>query len=371
VRDPFVSIIIPCYNHGVYLFECLKSVQIQTSPNWEAIIINDGCTDNSCQIGEYFVTEDSRFSLINQSNQGLSASRNVGINLAKGELLLFLDADDWLEKNCLSRLLDWILRFPNFELYRFGYSYWNSFQGNKYHTHLPQGEALVYPDVLYNNLGPCHSIVIKAKLARNVGGFDVGLKSCEDWDFWIRAGKMGAKIHSIPEVLVAYRYVPNSMSRNPRVMYEALTEVSRSAGQPDSRLPKEALNNRITKLDYPEIQKIHLITVLGVMLHQGKAEQARNWYQVENEKWNWKLIGSDWKRLSSYLSWGYFFERTEIQKLLTETRPCFALFFSGLGYSKIESDKLIKLVLAPQLKKRNHQKWGKLLGGVKNKLNWY
>jgi len=365
---PFFSIICPCYNQGHYLTEAVQSVLNQDFVDWELIIIDDGSTDSTSEVANLYAQSDSRIKLIRQENRGLSAARNVGLQLASGECIHLLDADDIVLNNTYN-VVQKAVQNSQADLLVGGYSYFD--KTGYFHTHFFVDEFIDTQSILRANIAPPVAFFFRKELIDIIGNFDTTLKSCEDWDFWIRAEKMGAKIHSISEVLVAYRYVPNSMSRNPRVMYEALTEVSRRAGQPDSRLPKEALNNRITKLDYPEIQKIHLITVLGVMLHQGKAEEARNWYQVEKEKWNWKLLSSDWKRLSSPLSWGYFFERTEIQKLLTETRPCFAIFFSGLGYSKIESDKLIKLILAPQLKKRNHQKWGKLLGGVKNKLNWY
>ena len=89
-----LSFIIPCFNHGHYLSDCLNSIYSQSNPNWEAIIVNDGSTDDSLTIINEWLTKDIRFSLINKPNGGLSSARNAGILKAKGNLICFLDSDD-------------------------------------------------------------------------------------------------------------------------------------------------------------------------------------------------------------------------------------------------------------------------------------
>ncbi|NVJ47566.1 MAG: glycosyltransferase, partial [Cytophagia bacterium] len=336
---------------------------------WEAILVNDGSTDRTEAIAQAFVERESRIHYIKQENQGLSAARNAGMKIAKGNFLLFLDADDWLEPNCLKSYACVIESNPEMKLFRCGYAYWDKPSGRRFHSHLPSSNSNIYPGVLTHNIGPCHSILIKKDFAEKLGGFDPALKSCEDWDFWIRAGKMGVKIISIPEVMVAYRYVPTSMSRNPRVMYEYLSEVSRRAGTIDIRLPKESPFNEEYELEYSKIQKNHLIRMLGVMLHQGKIEEAIKWYHEELKKWNWIINSEDWKGLSSYLSWAYFFDKSEIKKLLSETLPRVEAFFLKLNYRKKESAKLSRGVFAPQLMKLNHIRFGKIGGGIINRLS--
>lgn len=370
-RNPVFSFIIPCFNQSDYLNDCFQAFIDQNFKEWEAILVNDGSTDQTSVMGRAFLKSDPRIRYIEQENQGLSAARNAGIKLAKGEFLLFLDADDWIAANCLTSYVHVIQSNPQVNLFRCGYSYWDMPLGKEYHSHLPSDDGLIYPGVLTQNIGPCHSILIKRDFAEKLGGFDTTLRSCEDWDFWIRAGKMGAKIYSIPDVLVGYRYVPDSMSRNPLVMYEALTEVSRRAGQPDIRLPKEAPFNQVVELDYPSIQKKHLIRMVGVLLHQGKVHQAAEWYLKEKERWSWEETDRDWKGLATYLSWGYFFEPHQIDTLLSKTSGDLAAFFKMLGYSKPKIQLLLRLIFEPQLKRRNHQEYGKLIGGIKNKLGWY
>ncbi len=97
--SPKVSIIIPAYNVAPYIAECLLSVLEQTFSAWEAIVIDDGSTDETVAIVKEFA--DERIRLIEQENAGLSATRNRGIREAKGEFVLCLDSDDRLHKDTL------------------------------------------------------------------------------------------------------------------------------------------------------------------------------------------------------------------------------------------------------------------------------
>ena len=98
---PKVSLIIPVYNVEVYLRECLDSVINQSFGDWEAICVNDGSTDRSADLLAEYAAKDERFKVITQANGGLSSARNTGLDAAKGEYLLFLDSDDWLEPKAL------------------------------------------------------------------------------------------------------------------------------------------------------------------------------------------------------------------------------------------------------------------------------
>ena len=101
---PQISIIIPVYNAEKYLSECFDSIIEQTFKNFEVILINDGSTDCSEAICREYAGKDKRFRYIRQENQGVCAARNAGLNAAAGELLAFMDADDWLADNGLELL---------------------------------------------------------------------------------------------------------------------------------------------------------------------------------------------------------------------------------------------------------------------------
>lgn len=107
--DELISIIVPIYNVEEYLREYLDSIQKQTYPNFECIMVNDGSTDNSKQIAEEYLV-DSRFKLINQSNQGLSVARNTGIKHlnANSSFVSFVDSDDYVYPECLETLIEHI-----------------------------------------------------------------------------------------------------------------------------------------------------------------------------------------------------------------------------------------------------------------------
>ena len=98
-----ISIIVPVYNVAPYLRDCLESILGQTFVDWECICVDDGSTDGSAAILEEYAAADSRIRVIHQANKGVSAARNVAIDVTRGEWLGFLDADDtidpgWFEK---------------------------------------------------------------------------------------------------------------------------------------------------------------------------------------------------------------------------------------------------------------------------------
>ena len=103
--NELISIIVPIYNVEEYLQECLDSIQKQTYTNFECIMINDGSTDNSKQIAEEYLV-DSRFKLINQSNQGLSSARNTAIKhlSANSSFVSFVDSDDYIHSTFLEKM---------------------------------------------------------------------------------------------------------------------------------------------------------------------------------------------------------------------------------------------------------------------------
>lgn len=97
-----ISVIIPVYNAEPYLCRCIDSVLHSDCEDFEILLINDGSTDGSLQICSRYAGRDSRIRLISQENQGVSAARNKGISEARGEWLIFLDADDFISHDFLS-----------------------------------------------------------------------------------------------------------------------------------------------------------------------------------------------------------------------------------------------------------------------------
>lgn len=100
-----VSIIIPCFNAEEYISKCLQSIMLQKYVNIEIICINDGSDDSTLKQLTHFQSIDSRIVIIDQPHEGISATRNAGIDKATGKFMMFVDADDWLAADALRILV--------------------------------------------------------------------------------------------------------------------------------------------------------------------------------------------------------------------------------------------------------------------------
>ncbi|MBT8778305.1 glycosyltransferase family 2 protein [Akkermansia muciniphila] len=103
--QPLVSIVIPVFKVEEYLRQCLDSVLSQTVEEWECICIDDGSPDGSGAILDEYGARDARFKIIHKRNEGVSAARNLGMELASAPCLTFMDSDDWMEPDALECLL--------------------------------------------------------------------------------------------------------------------------------------------------------------------------------------------------------------------------------------------------------------------------
>lgn len=129
-----ISIIVPIYNVYPYLQLCLESIENQTYPHFEVLLINDGSRDNSKDICLEFVEKDNRFKYIEQQNAGLSAARNTGILNATGEFITFIDGDDFVEPNYLEELYVTALKNDS-EIVVGSYKKFNE-EDNNYYIHI-------------------------------------------------------------------------------------------------------------------------------------------------------------------------------------------------------------------------------------------
>lgn len=101
-----ISIIIPIYNQEKYLEKCLNSIEKQTYQNFEVLMIDDGSTDQSGKICQEFYQRDKRFKYIKQKNAGVAAARNTGLREVAGDLIGFIDPDDWIDPIFYERLME-------------------------------------------------------------------------------------------------------------------------------------------------------------------------------------------------------------------------------------------------------------------------
>ncbi|BAI62003.1 putative glycosyltransferase [Methanocella paludicola SANAE] len=222
---PTVSIIIPAYNQQEYIQSALSSVIDQTLKDWEAIIVNDGSTDNTDIIAQEFIKKDSRFNYIYQDNKGLSEARNTGLKLAKGKYVVFLDSDDILDTQMLELTTGYLEKHVNIDIVN---GAWDQIDDNGKAISRRFGPIIrknyLY-DLMLTNLFPVHSLLIKKAVFDYCGFFDVALNSHEDWDMWLRALSNGYKMGYLNHLIAHYRIHPQSMTKNKQRMINSTCQV--------------------------------------------------------------------------------------------------------------------------------------------------
>lgn len=115
-----VSVILPAYNVGEYIAECLDSISRQTYQNIEIIIVDDGSKDNTYELAEKYAKKDSRITVVKQKNAGSGPARNKGLQIASGEYVMFVDPDDWIDSNMIRDFME-IVKKHNPDMITSGY----------------------------------------------------------------------------------------------------------------------------------------------------------------------------------------------------------------------------------------------------------
>lgn len=206
-----ISVVIPLYNKEKQIACTLQSVFEQTFQNFEIVIVDDGSTDNSVEEVEKF--DDSRIRLIHQTNAGVSAARNRGIEEASGELIAFLDADDVWMPEYLATQYGLYQKYPECSAYACNYEFRDS-EGKVTPTiirKLPfEGEDGILSN--YFEVASCShppicsiSIMVKKMAIQAIGGFPLGIKSGEDLLTWARLAVSGAIVYSRKSLAVFVR----------------------------------------------------------------------------------------------------------------------------------------------------------------------
>ncbi len=218
------SIVIPVYNAEKYISRTLQSIQDQTYTDFEVIMVDDGSTDDSPDICETFVDKDSRFKLIRKKNAGVSAARNTGIKEAEGDYILFIDSDDWIEKDTLA-ICNRQLEATHADELIFGMSFDIEKNGTiersliKSHEkiELDSGNFIIVFKSLYscNYLtSSCNRVISLPLLKTNNLLFDERISNYEDYEFSLRVLGHCELVEIIPDVL--YHYIIRHDSSNSR-----------------------------------------------------------------------------------------------------------------------------------------------------------
>jgi peptidoglycan/xylan/chitin deacetylase (PgdA/CDA1 family)/glycosyltransferase involved in cell wall biosynthesis/SAM-dependent methyltransferase len=240
-RTSGVSVIIPAHNAEETLEATLNSVLRQSHAVWEAIIVNDGSTDGTHATAEGWAHRDRRFRVLRQEKSGVSAARNNGLREARYPFVLFLDSDDRIAPSHLERMVGMLLANSRLDAVHCG---WQRIfpSGDLGPPHLGSDQEDLFEYFAFQCIFAIHSCVLRRELALAVGGFDASLTTCEDWDFFQRVARAGARFGRVPEVLAFYHFRANSASQdNRRYLTDARMVLERGHGRdPRMRIAAQA-----------------------------------------------------------------------------------------------------------------------------------
>lgn len=203
-----VAIIIPCFNHGLYLGKCLDSVLSQTFDDWVCVVVNDGSRDDTGVITKQYSQQEPRFQYVKQKNLGLSRARNNGIRACNSEYILPLDADDMIASTYLEKTLVEIENKPDVKLVYTNCDLFGLVDG-----------PFMLPDYSFRLLLMNNLITATALYRRTdydlTSGYDPKLRAgLEDWDFWLSLLDRDSIVQKVNETLFKYRQREKSMIRS-------------------------------------------------------------------------------------------------------------------------------------------------------------
>lgn len=222
-----LSIIIPVYNVEKYVAKCLLSCINQDMPadDYEIIIVNDGTPDNSMEIVKKIADNKSNVTIISQTNSGLSAARNRGLSIARGEYVWFVDSDDWIRNNCLEEIYN-TCKNSDLDILYIGATRVRTDNSMKRDFFYNLSAVYSGKECLnFDKIMPCaqYAIYKKRFLRDNAIYFYVGIFH-EDIEFTYRAIYFAHKVHFTDSVYYYHFLSPNSITRsvNPKKSFDLI-----------------------------------------------------------------------------------------------------------------------------------------------------
>ncbi|TIW82022.1 MAG: glycosyltransferase family 2 protein, partial [Mesorhizobium sp.] len=240
VHNPLVSIVVAAHNAEVTLARALDCLLSQKIENWEAIIVDDASTDRTPAIAARYAEHDSRFRALRSCANSAAGARNSGIATARGNWLMFLDADDWVDASFLSKMLAALETAPDAVAGYCG-SQRVMPDGELTASNIPTEVAIQPFETFARRCAiPTNALLVDRQTIVELGGFDVSLRTCENWDLWQRVARLGRNWVMVDEPLAFYQASPNSLSGNSRqVLADAEIVIARGFS-PDPRVKHPA-----------------------------------------------------------------------------------------------------------------------------------
>ena len=210
-NQPLVSVIMPCYNMVSYVSDSIKSVIAQTYPHWELLIVDDASTDETVNIIKSYAQADSRIKFaIKKQNSGISDTRNLCIQMAQGQFLAFLDADDIWHPEKLEKQLSFMMAK------NIGFTYstydWIDEDGKVMNKFINTIGNLDYKTYLRNTIIGCSTVMVNKTITGDV--IVPKFRTSEDTATWLDILRKGLLAYAIDESLVSYRIRRKSASSN-------------------------------------------------------------------------------------------------------------------------------------------------------------
>lgn len=220
-----VSIIVPAYNIAPYLPKCIDSLVAQSYKRLQIIIIDDGSNDNTLAVATAYAEKDERITVITQHNSGVSDARNRGIEETKGDFVMFVDGDDWLDECAVEKMLDVVKKY-NLDVVRCGFVFEDTSTGKKRVSYNKKTLSLLYGedimsaylqghDGIYASV--CGGIYRKSFLNQHNFSFESGVAIGEDGYFTLRVTSLANSMGVIGGPNSAYYHIlarSNSATRS-------------------------------------------------------------------------------------------------------------------------------------------------------------
>ncbi len=215
---PKVSFIVAVYKAEKCIGNCIDSIIAQTLKDWELLLVDDGSPDNCGEICDEYARKDSRIKAFHKENGGVSSARNLGLDNSSGEYVVFVDADDSLEKNCLEICLP-LMESDILDILQYSWRYVGSKRRDDMKI-LGEFGPVSFEEYIKGgnyNKSVWGNIIRAETLERNNLRFNPKLKLGEDLDFILRVLACSRRIKSIPEILYNYNLNEGGASLNPHL----------------------------------------------------------------------------------------------------------------------------------------------------------
>lgn len=209
ISKPKVSVIIPCYNCGLYVAETIESVLRQTYSNIEIVCVNDCSSDNSSEVIKKYADKYENILFLDEKvNRGVCYARNLAVENSSGEYILPLDADDIIEPEYIEKAAEVLNNRPEIGIV---YCKARIFGSKNKLWKLPEfdKDKILYQNCIFN------SAMFRKKDFLKCGGYNENMKNgCEDWDLWLSFVENGFLAYRIDEVLFKYRKTKQASRSN-------------------------------------------------------------------------------------------------------------------------------------------------------------